>query len=291
MDEIIVGLLKCNGIGPVSLKRFLTRLEYNTIAVKNKVYEYYNNIDKDIIYENIELAKKEIDKQKEKGINIITVFNKKFPEKLINNNIPILYLYYKGNIDLLNKKNIAVIGTREPSKDSRTKTKEICDFFIDNGYNIVSGLAKGIDTFAHLSCLESNGKTIAVLPSDLEIIQPSSNKQLAKDILINKGCLISEYPIETKVNKYNFVMRDRIVSALSDFVIVIEASEKSGTMSTVHSAIKNDIGVFWLNKPLNINDKHIINLNLELNDLGRILNLPKCSNVNSESYNQQSFFS
>ena len=119
------------------------------------------------------------------------------------------------------------------------------------GYTIVSGLAKGCDTQAHLGCVENNGITIAVLAHGLHRIYPSQNRNLAQKIIDQNGILLSEYPIGIEPTKYAFVSRNRWQSALSDKVVVIETTMNGGAMHTLSFASKSNkpIGCVYLHNP------------------------------------------
>ncbi len=112
------------------------------------------------------------------------------------------------------------------------------------GKTIISGLAKGIDSFAHIGALQANGKTIAVIGSGLSNIYPKENIYLAREIVKRKGLVLSEYPLETKPKKENFPARNRIISGLSKAVIVVEAKEKSGSLITVDFALEQGREVY-----------------------------------------------
>ena len=132
---------------------------------------------------------------------------------------------------------------------------KISSILSQKGYTIVSGLANGCDTFAHIGCLKSKGKTIATLPCGLDKCYPNENKDLADEIIKTGGCLISEYKINTNPSKNKFIQRDRLQAALSLGIVVVECAVECGTMHTVnfakkynkqiavstHKEIKNDI--------------------------------------------------
>ena len=126
--------------------------------------------------------------------------------------------------------NIAVIGTLNPTEDNKNREERLVQELVKNGFNIVSGLAKGCDSIAHKSCLENSGKTIAILPSTLEKIFPSENKQLADNIIANGGLVITEYITEPK-NRYEtikrFIDRDRL-QAMFSFAVILVASNSYG---------------------------------------------------------------
>lgn len=173
-------------------------------------------------------------------INVITVFDDNYPKKLdvMKNSKPAV-LYAKGDIKVLEKPNVAIIGTRNPSKLSQGFEEELVKTIVNNSDKvIVSGLALGCDKIAHKTTVDENKITIAVLPSFVDDIVPASNKKLAQCILETGGCLISEYEPGTKVYKSNYVNRDKIVAAFCDSILVIECGEKSGTMHTVQAANK-----------------------------------------------------
>ena len=170
---------------------------------------------------------------KEKGINVICVFDKNFPSanvKLKNSEKPFLFAY-KGDITLLNNvdKNVAVIGVLTPTNEIVEREQKVVKSLTKKGYNIVSGLAKGCDTVAHIESVKNNAKTIAFLPSTIENTYPKENIGLANEIIKNDGLLISEYVNEPK-NKYEnvkrFIERDRLQALYSKAVVLIASYRK-----------------------------------------------------------------
>ena len=244
MDKYIIALLNCKGIGTTKLYNYIKKNNFDVEKIKNNIINFIEDED----YRNFEtylsLAEKEINDNYKKGISLITLFDEGFPTKLYVSSEPVLYLYYKGNINLLNEKTVTIIGTRKPDDYSIQMAKKVTKEISDKSYVIASGLALGIDTVAHQSCLEAGGKTIAVLPSSIDNIQPKSNTKLAQLIVEKKGCLITEYPSGSVVNKYNFARRDRIQSLLANCVIIPQANENSGTMIAVRKSIKDNKKVF-----------------------------------------------
>lgn len=120
-------------------------------------------------------------------------------------------------------------------------SKQISKELVENGYTVISGLARGIDSYSHIGGIK---RTIAVLGSGFKNIYPSENLDLAKDIIKNKGLLISEYPVEEKAKPQHFPERNRIISALSMGIIVVEAKLKSGTFITVDLALEEGKSVY-----------------------------------------------
>jgi DNA processing protein len=246
VNEFILALLKCNKIGNTKAYEFIKENGFDYSRMKINLEKFIGSEEFIHFDKYLEESFAEIEKNKILGINIITILDDRFPSKLFNISDPILYLYYKGNIDLISTKSIAVIGTRHPSEESIRITGDVVKRIVDNNYTIVGGLALGIDTIGHQVAIDNRGKTIAVLPTGLDNIQPTSNRTLADNILKNNGCLVSEYSVGTPLNNFNYAKRDRIQSALSNAIFVGEAAEKSGTMIAVNKAIKENIPVFQL---------------------------------------------
>lgn len=141
-----------------------------------------------------------------------------------------------GNLSLLNEPSIAVIGSRNSSEYGRNITQKITKDLVQNNVVIVSGMANGIDSVAHETCLKHGGKTIAVLGSGFKNIYPKENEKLFYKILENDGLLLSEFTIDTPVQMKNFPKRNRIISGLSLGVLVVEAAYRSGTSITAKYA-------------------------------------------------------
>ena len=180
--------------------------------------------------------------------------SKWYPERLRNIDCLPKELYCLGDLELLNVQNsIAIIGSRDCSKYGERAAKEFAEGLSKNDVCVVSGLARGIDAFAHLGCLDAHGKTIAVLGSGIDVIYPKENEKLFYKILKQKGLIISEYPLGTKPEKQHFPARNRIISGLSDGVLVIEARKNSGTNITVDFALEQGKDVFVI--PGNIYSK------------------------------------
>ena len=183
----------------------------------------------------------------------IDMNSKWYPDKLRNIDSPPKQLFCLGNLELFNTKSIAVIGSRNYSTYGERAAKEFSYNLAKSGICIVSGFARGIDSFSHIACIEAGGKTIAVLGSGLNVIYPKENARLFEKIVENGGLIISEYPLDTKPLKQNFPARNRIISGLSDGVVVIEARKNSGTNITVDFALEQGKDVFVI--PGNIYSK------------------------------------
>lgn len=189
---------------------------------------------------------KYINKKKESEFTIIKYDEKEYPEQLRIIKNPPKELYVKGNIDNLKEKGIAVIGTRNCTMYG----KRICKLFTNNlvgyGMNIISGLAIGIDTCAHTSCIEAKGKTIAVLPSGFNKIFPSRNEKLLNIILEKGGTIVTEYPPDFEKTSDSCRERNRIIAGLAIGTLVIEAGKYSGTSITVRNTKEQGKKVFCI---------------------------------------------
>ncbi|WP_277584150.1 DNA-processing protein DprA [Psychrobacillus antarcticus] len=167
-----------------------------------------------------------------------------YPKSLLNLYDPPAAIYVKGKIELLsNPKKIAIIGSREATDYSAESIKTILPPLINEEYVIVSGLAKGADTLAHEITMNLGGKTIAVLGTGLFHVYPKQNIKLANEMVKNQ-LLLTEYPPYITPQKWNFPMRNRIISGLSKGVVITEATKKSGTVSTMEHALENGKEIF-----------------------------------------------
>ena len=171
-------------------------------------------------------------------MKIIYQADKNYPKKLNKIFAPPAKLYLLGDDDVLNKPSIAIIGCRQASDYGKKVAFHFAYELAKKGIVIVSGLARGIDTCAHMGAVRANEKTIAVLGSGFSNIYPKENKQLCKEIIKKGGAILTEYAPDVKPQKIHFPSRNRIISGLSNGVLVVEAKEKSGTLITVDFALE-----------------------------------------------------
>lgn len=178
-------------------------------------------------------------------IKEINFSSDKYPKQLREIYNPPKRIYAIGNIEILNKVGIAIVGSRKATEYGKKVAFRLSKDLSERDIVIISGLAKGIDSYAHIGSLNvQNGKTIAVLGSGIKVIYPKENIELARQILRKGGCIISEYPPDDTPNKSNFPERNRIISGLSKGVVIVEASEKSGALITVDFALEQGREVF-----------------------------------------------
>ncbi|WJY28750.1 MULTISPECIES: DNA-processing protein DprA [Sporosarcina] len=199
----------------------------------------------------------------QKGIFPIPYTHPDYPPQLKQLIDPPAVLYTKGNRKLLKKENLtAIIGARQATSYSVKAMEQIVPPLVANGFVIVSGLAKGADTFAHEAAIRYGGETIAVLGNGFFHLYPKENRQLAEQIAAHH-LLITEYPPYHKPAKWTFPMRNRIISGLSRSLIITEAAEKSGTMSTIEHALEHGKEVFAvpgpIDSPLSLGPNRLLN--------------------------------
>lgn len=166
-----------------------------------------------------------------------------FPKELKNHEPAMKTLYYAGNLQLLEERAIAVVGSRNCTQYGRTVAKSIGAKCAENGVILVSGLARGIDTAAHKGASEAGGNTIAVVGGGTEYYYPSENRKLQQEIA-EKGLLLSIHEHGYQPKPYDFPVRNRIISSLCEHVVVVEAGNQSGALITAVDAVEKGRGVY-----------------------------------------------
>lgn len=187
---------------------------------------------------------KYVDYMVKNNIRIVTFFDERYPKKLKEIYDKPMVLYAKGNLELLEKKCVAIVGSRNCSYYGKTVAQNLSYNLSKENICIVSGLAKGVDSISHKSALDAGGSTIAVMGCGLDYIYPYENKDLYERILENNSLIVTEYIIGTKPERLNFPARNRIISALSDAIVVVEATEKSGALITAEFGLEHGKDVF-----------------------------------------------
>lgn len=173
------------------------------------------------------------------NVKKLTLTGHRIPDTLRSIPQPPSALHVVGDFDaLLSRPRVAIVGSRKVTPYGRQVTEKFSRELAEQGAVIVSGLALGVDSIAHQACLNAGGQTIAVLPTSLDEIYPASHRGLAEDILKRGGAVISEYPSGTPSLKKNFIERNRLVSGISDGVLITEAAVRSGTLHTANFALE-----------------------------------------------------
>jgi len=218
------------GVGPVKLKKLLD--QHNSII---QVCE--------VINAPLAQAEEIIQTAKEKNVSIISLEDDQYPELLKNIYDPPPVIYVKGQRIDPNAKMLAIVGTRKASRYGKEIARKLAFELASLGITIVSGMALGIDTAAHQGALDAKGKTIAVFGCGVDVVYPSSNRELAKEIE-SSGSLVSEFPLGMGTEKGHFPRRNRIISGLSLGTIVVEGHYDSGAMITAKQALDQGREVF-----------------------------------------------
>jgi DNA processing protein len=242
-SEDIIRMQQVQGLGRKTISKILEYIELKNIDIKD--FSEIEKLVKDLGIKKIKFEDDEIEKRaylifescKKNNIRIISLYDESFPERLRSIEDKPLILYLEGNEKLLENGdlNIAIVGTRTPTQKGYEISSILAEKLAGEGRCIVSGLAFGCDEAAHTGCLAVKGKTIAVIPSGCRNIQKGS-KILYNRIILNGGAVISELPPDAKSEKHTFIERNRIITAISDGIIVIEGGRKGGTSHTVKYA-------------------------------------------------------
>lgn len=203
----------------------------------------------------------------------ISIKDNDYPEILKNIPNPPKQLYVLGNEKILNEKSIAIIGSRVCTDEGAKIAEKFAKELSKNGICIVSGMALGIDTAAHIGALKAGGKTIAVLGGGFKHIFPKENEKLFKSIIENGGAIICEYDENTKPEARRFAQRNRIVSGISMGVLIIEAKHRSGTSITANFAKSQGKTIFCI--PHSLEQKEGIGTNRQIKEGAKLVTSPK----------------
>lgn len=257
--DYYLGLSDFPEIGPVRFK-----LLFDYFGSAKKIWEASDmefakiNLNKSIISKFIEFRSifsfaKILATLKRENINFLTLGDTNYPDNLKQIPDAPIVLYLRGDVRLLGEKkiNIAVVGTRMMTVYGKNSCQKIVKGLVENKVSIISGLALGIDTVAHQTAIDCGGITLAVLGCGIDVVYPSSNYQLYWQIINKKGLVISEYPPGFKPTKSTFPLRNRIISGLSQGVVVIEGKKTSGALITAKYAAEQGREVFAVPGPIN----------------------------------------
>ncbi len=256
-SKYLLGFSLIQEIGPARFKKITQN--FNSIekawhSSKNQLVKLFGNKIGNKIWnkKNKINLRQEIDIFKKEKVTVISprysfkdfsgINSSFFPKKLLEIPSSPFILFVKGNLDLISKKQLAIVGSRRPTHYGKQVIEKLGPEIALSGLIITSGLAMGIDSLAHRIALENEQPTIAVLGSGLsqKILRKSFNYKLSQEIIEKNGLLISEYPPNFEANKFTFPARNRIISGLTLGVLIVEAAEKSGTLITAHHALEQN---------------------------------------------------
>ena len=199
-------------------------------------------------------AEDELRRVVEAGGTVLTPADEAYPDRLREIYDPPAVLWIRGNVELLARPGIAVVGTRSPSPYGAGMAELLSRDLANRRLVILSGMARGVDTAAHKGAIEAGGKTVAVWGTGIDVIYPKENKKLAESIVATGGTIVSEYPLGTFPAPQNFPIRNRVLSGMSVGVLVIEAAEYSGTRITARCAMDQNRDVYAV--PGNVTNKN-----------------------------------
>lgn len=209
-------------------------------------------LSENIINQAADKAEKTIEDCGKAGIRIVSFLNPEYPPLLREIYSPPAVLFVKGILPDAEKPSVSVVGTREAMRKTLNASYNTAYYLAERKINIISGLAAGIDSKAHMGALDAGGITAAVLGTGTDIIYPASNIYLAQKILESGGALISEYRPGTGARKHHFPERNRIISGLSRGSLIVHAPEKSGSLITAVFALEQGRDVFVHTEGLNV---------------------------------------
>jgi DNA processing protein len=201
-----------------------------------------------------ELAREEIARAAAADATVISMDDPSYPPRLKEIYDPPLILRVRGNLEVLTKPGIAMVGTRHPTPYGSGMAERLACDLAAQGLVIISGMARGVDTASHRGAISAKGKTVAVFGTGVDVIYPKENSRLSEQILALGGALISEFPLGTFAAPQNFPIRNRIISGMSVGVLVVEAAEYSGTRITARCALEQNRDVFAV--PGNVTNKN-----------------------------------
>ena len=198
----------------------------------------------------------------ERSVEFLSIEDPSYPDLLAQVGDPPIFLYYRGDLSILENPCLAIVGTRNMSSYGKRVTEEFVPAFVSAGLVTVSGLAQGIDAQVARETLMASGKTVAVLGHGLSEIFPKCNTNLAEQVVESGGLLLSEFPLDVAPDKYTFPARNRIIAGLALGTVVLEAGEGSGALITADLALDYSREVFAV--PGQIFDEHYAGCNKEI---------------------------
>jgi DNA processing protein len=245
----LVGLSQLPGIGPARFHRLIDHFGEPGRAWRASEKELLAlGVDAKSLPALVERRRSlsiesELEKLESLHVQVLSIFDADYPPRLkeIFNAPPLLYV--KGEITRQDDQSISVVGTRSPSVYGKEVAARIVPELVSSGLTVVSGMARGIDSIAHNAALQAGGRTIAVLGSGIDVIYPSENRRLYERIA-GQGAVVTEYPLGTKPDAFNFPARNRIISGLTLGVLVVEAQQTSGALITADYALEQNREVF-----------------------------------------------
>ncbi len=241
VTRYILALSQLSGVGPATLKKIIKSPGFGyqsieLIAEENTAIA--RAIKSPLAWEIAqEFAENQITEAVRNNARIISAFDADYPKLLSLTKDDPLILFVKGSFSPSPEQSVAIIGTREPTTHGQRIAKLITQFFVEEEWSVVSGLAIGCDSVAHEATLDAGGHTVAVLAHGLQMIAPSRNRKLAERILNSGGALVTEYPFGQVVQKQQYVKRDRTQAGLAQGVVMIQSDIVGGSLHASRAAL------------------------------------------------------
>lgn len=235
---ILASLTKTSGVGMAQVNKLLAKIDEPCSLVDAKLSDLVDlGLKPAVAAKSTENLKQQVLEKLQAQLDtcqakVITFIDDAYPLLLKSIQSPPVALYVRGSLESLSHKTIAIVGTRKPSSYARQVVEEWVKQLVANRVTIISGLAYGVDSLAHQACLEACGATLGVLGSGIDSIQPVSSRHLGLKMIKSGGAVVSEYAPGTSAQKQFFPARNRIVAGLSCLTLVVEGSEKSGSLIT-----------------------------------------------------------
>lgn len=244
-------ILTLDYFNKINSKSIITIIEkFDSILDFINLHKSHINLfnDMPILYSEFDKLRDKADEQLEicrsNDIEIISLWDDKYPPLLKQITYPPILLYIKGQLQAPENKSIAIVGTRRATSYGKIATEKFVQSFVEYKLITVSGLAYGIDTSVHLNTIKNTGTTYAVIASGLDKINPSESRKNADKIIESGGAVISEYKCGTKALPVFFPQRNRIISGIANATLVIESGEKGGSLITAKFAFNQERQVF-----------------------------------------------
>ncbi len=269
MDNIsvLISVLSTRGIGLGTAKKLIpsqnisSEIELIDFLMQKASKIPRLNLTIDQIKSGIEKANRIISKSIDLNISFLPFNSPLYPLFITHIGNSPLVLSYRGDISLLKERHIAIIGTREPSLLGKEVAWHYGKYLAETGFAITSGLALGIDSLAHLGCLEARGKAIAILGNGLDTVYPSEHNRLTEQILNGGGLIISVSFVGDKANTGSLLGRNSVLAGLSKKIIVVETKLKGGTIRTVDLSLKygNKVGCLTCKNETRLGNLQLLN--------------------------------
>ena len=249
-NECLIALNMISGLGCVKIMKLLEHFKFPQLIIAADKKELFAvaGISKSMAESIHEIAlsgefKEELLRVQALSIKVITILDAEYPKQLKQIYDPPIVLYVKGQLPELSPIAVSIVGCRRASSYGLEQAQRLGNQLGQKGISVISGMARGIDTAAHQGVLSAGGKTVAVLGSGLMNIYPAESKNLYIQIS-QQGAIISEYSLQTMPLRENFPQRNRIISGLSNAVIVVEAAKRSGSLITARLALEQGRDVY-----------------------------------------------